>query len=165
MIFDRSWYNRAGVEHVMDFCTKEQHREFLERCPMFENFVVDNGIQLIKYWLEVSMEEQTKRLEDRIDDRRETVTRVLASDPAGEVDEHSPVDVGHARTVGTGDDETRRRHAAAHVARPVGEDPVVGKVLRRPHAREYAHRGRASQRAARSRYRHAMRSNPLRGVL
>src|SRR5262249_15189186 len=51
VIFDRSWYNRAGVEYVMEFCTKEQHREFLERCPMFENFAVDNGIHLIKYWL------------------------------------------------------------------------------------------------------------------
>jgi polyphosphate kinase 2 len=68
VIFDRSWYNRAGVEYVMEFCTKEQHRNFLERCPMFENFVVDNGVQLIKYWLEVSNEEQARRFEARIDD-------------------------------------------------------------------------------------------------
>src|SRR6476469_3050563 len=58
VIFDRSWYNRAGVERVMGFTTEEEHRNFLERCPMMENFVVANGIQLIKYWLEVSNEEQ-----------------------------------------------------------------------------------------------------------
>src|SRR5215470_6054302 len=68
VIFDRSWYNRAGVEYVMDFCTKQQHRDFLERCPMFENFVVSNGIILIKYWLEVSNEEQARRFQARIDD-------------------------------------------------------------------------------------------------
>src|SRR5262245_26071435 len=68
VIFDRSWYNRAGVEYVMEFCTKEQHRNFLERCPMFENFAVANGIQLIKYWLEVSNEEQARRFQARIDD-------------------------------------------------------------------------------------------------
>src|SRR5262252_2379690 len=68
VIFDRSWYNRVGVEYVMDFCTKEQHREFLERCPMFERFVVDNGIQLIKYWLEVSNDEQERRFRARIED-------------------------------------------------------------------------------------------------
>jgi polyphosphate kinase 2 len=68
VIFDRSWYNRAGVEYVMGFCTKEQHRDFLERCPMFENFVVSNGIQLIKYWLEVSNDEQARRFQARIDD-------------------------------------------------------------------------------------------------
>src|SRR5262245_28504134 len=53
VIFDRSWYNRAGVEYVMGFCTKEQHRRFLEICPAFEKHIVDNGIRLIKYWLEV----------------------------------------------------------------------------------------------------------------
>jgi polyphosphate kinase 2 len=68
VIFDRSWYNRAGVEYVMDFCTEEQHRNFLERCPMMEQFVVANGIQLIKYWLEVSNEEQARRFQARIDD-------------------------------------------------------------------------------------------------
>ena len=51
VIFDRSWYNRAGVEHVMGFCTEEQHRRFLQVCPEFELFIADGGIQLIKYWL------------------------------------------------------------------------------------------------------------------
>jgi polyphosphate kinase 2 len=69
VIFDRSWYNRAGVEYVMGFCTKEQHRRFLEICPAFEKHIVDNGIRLIKYWLEVSNKEQKRRFEARIDDR------------------------------------------------------------------------------------------------
>jgi polyphosphate kinase 2 len=68
VIFDRSWYNRAGVEHVMGFCTKEQHRRFLEVCPEIEKFAVDAGIQLIKYWLEVSNKEQKRRFEARIND-------------------------------------------------------------------------------------------------
>jgi polyphosphate kinase 2 len=68
VIFDRSWYNRAGVEYVMGFCSKEEHRRFLELCPLIEKFVVEGGIQLIKIWLEVSDEEQKRRFEARIDD-------------------------------------------------------------------------------------------------
>jgi polyphosphate kinase 2 len=70
MIFDRSWYNRAGVERVMGFCTEEEAKRFLEMVPVFEKVVVDSGIILLKYWLEVSPEEQTRRLEGRIDDGR-----------------------------------------------------------------------------------------------
>ena len=68
VIFDRSWYNRAGVEYVMGFCTKAQHAHFLERCPHFEKFVASNRIRLIKYWLEVSNDEQARRFQARIDD-------------------------------------------------------------------------------------------------
>ena len=68
VLFDRSWYNRAGVEYVMGFCTKEQRRRFLDVCPEVEKFVVDGGIQLIKYWLEVGNEEQKRRFEARIND-------------------------------------------------------------------------------------------------
>ncbi len=68
VIFDRSWYNRAGVEYVMGFCTEAQHRRFLEVCPEFELFIVDDGILLFKYWLEVGEEEQKRRFEARIDD-------------------------------------------------------------------------------------------------
>jgi polyphosphate kinase 2 len=68
VIFDRSWYNRAGVERVMGFCTEEQHHRFLERCPEFERVVVENGIVLIKIWLEVSNEEQERRFSARITD-------------------------------------------------------------------------------------------------
>jgi len=69
-IFDRSWYNRAGVEKVMGFCTPHQTERFLEMVPAFEQAMVDAGIILIKYWLEVGPEEQTRRLESRIDDPR-----------------------------------------------------------------------------------------------
>jgi polyphosphate kinase 2 (PPK2 family) len=68
VIFDRSWYNRAGVEQVMGFCTEEQHRRFLQVCPEFELFIVDGGIQLIKYWLEVGDGEQKRRFLARIED-------------------------------------------------------------------------------------------------
>jgi polyphosphate kinase 2 len=70
MIFDRSWYNRAGVERVMGFCTEEQAKHFLQMIPGVEKAIVDDGIILLKYWLEVSPEEQTRRLEARIDDGR-----------------------------------------------------------------------------------------------
>jgi polyphosphate kinase 2 len=68
VIFDRSWYNRAGVEYVMGFCSEEEHRRFLELCPQFEKHVVGGGIQLIKIWLESSDKEQKRRFEARIDD-------------------------------------------------------------------------------------------------
>jgi len=68
VIFDRSWYNRAGVEYVMGFCSKEQHRRFLELCPRLEKYIVDSGIQLIKIWLEVGDKEQKRRFEARIED-------------------------------------------------------------------------------------------------
>jgi polyphosphate kinase 2 len=68
VIFDRSWYNRAGVEYVMGFCTKEQHRRFLDRCPSIERYIVDGGTILIKYWLEVGMKEQERRFHARIKD-------------------------------------------------------------------------------------------------
>jgi polyphosphate kinase 2 len=70
VIFDRSWYNRAGVERVMGFCTEEQAEEFLRTVPRLERAMVDSGIILLKYWLEVSPEEQQQRLEDRVDDGR-----------------------------------------------------------------------------------------------
>ena len=68
VIFDRSWYNRAGVEYVMGFCNEEQHRRFLELCPIVEKFIVSSGIILLKYWLEVSNEEQERRFTARIED-------------------------------------------------------------------------------------------------
>ena len=68
VIFDRSWYNRAGVEYAMGFCTKEEHRQFLRDCPTFEGFLVSQGIILLKYWLEVSKKEQHKRFLARIED-------------------------------------------------------------------------------------------------
>ena len=70
VIFDRSWYNRAGVERVMGFCTADQCNRFLEMAPGVEKAMVDSGIVLLKYWLEVGEEEQTKRLQSRVDDPR-----------------------------------------------------------------------------------------------
>ena len=68
VIFDRSWYNRAGVEYVMGFCTPDEHRRFLSLCPQIEKYIVDAGIILIKFWLEVGMEEQERALQSK--DRR-----------------------------------------------------------------------------------------------
>jgi polyphosphate kinase len=68
VIFDRSWYNRAGVEPVMGFCTPEEHKRFLKGCPEFERYMVESGILLLKIWLEVGKEEQQRRFEARIDD-------------------------------------------------------------------------------------------------
>jgi polyphosphate kinase len=68
VIFDRSWYNRAGVERVMGFCTDKQYKRFLRVCPQFERQVVDSGIQLIKFWLEVGNKEQQRRFEARVQD-------------------------------------------------------------------------------------------------
>jgi polyphosphate kinase 2 len=68
VIFDRSWYNRAGVEYVMEFCTKDQYEAFVENCPKFESHILKAGILLIKFWLEVGQEEQQRRFEARIED-------------------------------------------------------------------------------------------------
>lgn len=68
VLFDRSWYNRAGVERVMKFCTDQEHREFMRSCPEFERMLVRSGILLIKYWFSVSDEEQERRFQSRIDD-------------------------------------------------------------------------------------------------
>jgi polyphosphate kinase len=70
VIFDRSWYNRAGVERVMGFCSEEQSKRFLQLTPAVERAIIDSGIILLKYWMEVSEAEQTRRLESRIDDGR-----------------------------------------------------------------------------------------------
>jgi len=70
VIFDRSWYNRAGVERVMGFCTEDQAKRFLAMLPAVERAIVDSGVILLKYWLEVSQEEQTRRISERISDQR-----------------------------------------------------------------------------------------------
>ena len=68
VIFDRSWYNRAGVEHVMGFCSDKQYKRFLQLTPLFERHIIDAGIILLKFWLDVGNKEQEKRFEARIDD-------------------------------------------------------------------------------------------------
>ena len=71
VIFDRSWYNRAGVVHVMGFCTDQEYEAFLQKAPIAEHFIIQNGILLIKYWLEVSQEEQDRRIRARMNDGRD----------------------------------------------------------------------------------------------
>src|SRR6202047_3710910 len=66
VLFDRSWYNRAGVEHVMGFCTEDEYQEFLRSCPLFEEMLVRSGIILVKYWFSVNDEEQENRFQDRM---------------------------------------------------------------------------------------------------
>jgi polyphosphate kinase 2 (PPK2 family) len=68
VLFDRSWYNRALVEHVMGFCTQEEYREFLRSCPEFERMLIRSGVILIKYWFSVSDDEQERRFQARIED-------------------------------------------------------------------------------------------------
>jgi polyphosphate kinase 2 len=68
VLFDRSWYNRAGVEVVMGFCTPEEYRRFLQQCPIFERLLVDDRIRLVKYWFSVSDEEQERRFRSRLED-------------------------------------------------------------------------------------------------
>ena len=68
VLFDRSWYNRAGIEYVMGFCTPEEYRRFLQQCPIFERLLVDDGIRLVKYWFSVSDEEQERRFRSRLED-------------------------------------------------------------------------------------------------
>ena len=70
MLFDRSWYNRAGVERVMGFCTEQEYHEFLVSCPQFERMLIRSGIQIIKYWFSVSDEEQERRFQARLNDAR-----------------------------------------------------------------------------------------------
>ena len=72
ILFDRSWYNRAGVERVMEFCTEEEYRSFLQSCPIFEKGIVDDGVRLFKYWFDISDEEQRRRMQARINDPRKT---------------------------------------------------------------------------------------------
>jgi polyphosphate kinase 2 len=69
VLFDRSWYNRAGIEKVLGFCTPEEHQRFLRQCPVFERLLVEEGIHLLKYWFSVSDEEQERRFEARVHDR------------------------------------------------------------------------------------------------
>ena len=68
VLFDRSWYNRAGVEHVMGFCTPQEYKRFLAQCPQFERLLVEDGLHLVKYWFSVSDEEQERRFKARVDD-------------------------------------------------------------------------------------------------
>ena len=117
VIFDRSWYNRAGVERVMGFCTPEMSDKFMQQVPAVEKAMVDSGIILVKYWLEVSPDEQTRRLEGRIDDPRK-IWKLTDMD---------------LKSYGRWDDYSRARDE--HVR---GDRHAVGAVARRQHGRQEA---------------------------
>ena len=127
VIFDRSWYNRAGVEHVMGFCTDEQYERFLELCPVIEKFIVDGGIILIKLWLEVGNEEQKRRFEARIEDpirqwklspmdlpSRRAVVRLLAR-PRPDAQGHRHAATRRGTSCRSDDKKRARLNAIAHI--------------------------------------------------
>jgi polyphosphate kinase 2 len=148
VIFDRSWYNRAGVERVMGFCTEEEAKRFLEMVPVFEKVVVDSGIILLKYWLEVSPEEQTRRLEACIDDGRkiwklpdmDLIIFALVRLFAG-----ARRDVPRLRhLVGAVVCRPFRQQAAGAAQRPHShpeQDPLRGAAARKPRATQRQHHG------------------------
>src|SRR5262249_43724179 len=111
VIFDRSWYNRAGVEYVMGFCSEHDHRRFLELCPEVEKYVVDGGIQLLKIWLEVGQDEQQKRFHARIDDP----LRQWKSSPMHLESYRRWYDYSRARDMMLG--KTDSKHAPWHIVR------------------------------------------------
>ena len=109
VIFDRSWYNRSGVERVMGFCTEEEYREFLRTCPEFERMLTRSGLHLIKYWFSVSNEEQERRFQGRITDPDEALEAEPDGPPFAEA-------VGRVFP-GQGRDVQRHRHQASPVVR------------------------------------------------
>jgi polyphosphate kinase 2 len=138
VIFDRSWYNRAGVERVMGFCDEKTVRRFLEAVPLFERAMLESGVHLLKYWLEVSPEEQTRRLEARIDDGRK-------------VWKLSPMDI---KSYSRWDDYSRARDemfaaTEAGAAQPhhasARRDSVRGHAAREDHASQTPRRQRSSR--------------------
>jgi polyphosphate kinase 2 len=136
VIFDRSWYNRAGVEHVMGFCTPAEYRRFLEQCPIFERLLVEDGIQLVKYWFSVSDEEQERRFRSRLEDplRRWKLSPLDLESRARWVDYSRAKDEMFAHTdvdaspwyVVEGDDKRRARlNCIAHLLSVVPYHDVV----------------------------------------
>jgi polyphosphate kinase len=143
VIFDRSWYNRAGVEHVMGYCTPDEYRRFLQQCPIFERLLVGDGIRLIKYWFSVSDAEQERRFHSRLDDplRRwklspidlESRTRwVEYSRAKDEMFVHTDIPEAPWYVV-EGDDKRRARlNCIAHLLSLVPYEDVVEAPLKLP---------------------------------
>lgn len=109
VLFDRSWYNRAGVERVMDFCSNKEYERFLKMTPPFEQTLIDNDIILIKYWFDVSMDEQQRRFQDRIDDER----KIWKLSPMDTESYNRWYDYSHARDAMF--EATDTKHAPWHV--------------------------------------------------
>ena len=143
VIFDRSWYNRAGVEYVMGFCSHDEHRRFLALCPQIEKYIVDAGIVLIKLWLEVGMEEQERRFKARIDDPlRQWKLSPMDTESYRRWYEYSrardlmfnATDTKHARwTIIRSDDKRRARlNCIAHVLKTIPYKKISRAKVRLP---------------------------------
>ncbi|MFI1163484.1 polyphosphate kinase 2 [Streptomyces sp. NPDC020801] len=151
VLFDRSWYNRAGVEHVMGFCTKEEHQRFLRQCPIFERMLVEDGILLRKYWFSVSDEVQQERFRRRLEDplRRwklspmdlESITRWEAYSRAkDEMLVHTDISEAPWYVVESDDKRRARLNMIAHLLSTVPYhevSPVVLELPQRPRATGY----------------------------
>ncbi|MBR0774268.1 polyphosphate kinase 2 [Bradyrhizobium diazoefficiens] len=143
VIFDRSWYNRAGVEHVMGFCTPAQHKRFLELCPQVEKFAVEGGITLIKLWLEVGMEEQEERFKARIEDPlRQWKLSPMDTESFGRWYDYSrardmmfeATDTKHApwRLVRSNDKRRARLNAISHILKTIPYKKIARKKVKLP---------------------------------
>jgi polyphosphate kinase len=159
VLFDRSWYNRAGVEHVMGFCTKEEYSRFLHQCPIFERLLVEDGILLRKYWFSVSDSEQQHRFESRLDDpmRRwklspmdlESITRW--EDYSRAKDEmfiHTDIPEAPWYVVDSADKRRARINMIAHLLSTVSYHAVKPRPLKlpsRPKSQGYVRAPRESQ--------------------
>jgi polyphosphate kinase len=143
VLFDRSWYNRAGVEHVLGFCTAEEHRRFLHQCPIFERLLVEDGILLLKYWFSVSDEEQERRFQSRIDDpmRRWKLSTMDIESRARWVDFSRAKDEMFVHTdvpeapwyVVEGDDKRRARlNCIAHILSFLSYEDVTESAIKLP---------------------------------
>jgi polyphosphate kinase 2 len=148
-LFDRSWYTRAGVEHVMGFCTPEEYRRFLHQCPTFERLLVEDGIVLVKYWFSVSDEEQERRFQSRLQDpmRRWKLSTMDLQARAHWADFSRAKDEMFAHTdlpdlpwyVVEADDKRRARlNCIAHLLTQVPYEPVSETMLKLP-PREKSH--------------------------
>ncbi|HEY0804332.1 MAG TPA: polyphosphate kinase 2 [Pseudonocardiaceae bacterium] len=144
VLFDRSWYNRAGVEHVMGFCTPDEYRRFLQQCPIFERLLVDDGILLRKYWFSVSDAEQERRFHARMDDpmRRwklspmdaESITRWEDYSRAkDEMFVHTDIPEARWYVVESEDKRRARLNMMAHLLSTVPYQRVRPPSLRLPH--------------------------------
>jgi polyphosphate kinase 2 len=150
VIFDRSWYNRAGVEYVMGFCSSAEHKRFLELCPLVEKFAVDAGIILIKLWLEVGMEEQELRFAARIEDPlRQWKLSPMDTESFGRWYDYSrardmmfkATDTKHApwRLVRSNDKRRARLNIISHILKTIPYKKIARKTVRLP---KRSHKGR-----------------------
>jgi polyphosphate kinase 2 len=155
VIFDRSWYNRAGVEHVMGFCTSEQHKRFLELCPQVEEFAVDGGVMLIKLWLEVGMEEQERRFEARIEDPlRQWKLSPMDTESFGRWYDYSrardmmfeATDTKHApwRLIRSDDKRRARLNVISHILKTIPYKKIARDKIKLP---KRSHKGRYNDQA------------------